>query len=249
VSDVTLDEHADALDSERKDRAVAMLGLPELIAGVQVEPLTPRRLEWLRAMGNPFVCGGGLSDFQIYKFMWHVSPKFVVETDAEKPIESSFLEAMVSLDIPDALEGIDEYLDRAFLDAGPGREGVSFYGSTAGLYCSLNTAYPGAGWHLERVLDTPLRILYQLIKAADDARGCTMQNRRSSPLISKFLSEIEHFELSIVKDFDAEMDAFVDAKCAQGYKLCSEPIQKINLAIPAACQQDAPWIVPMRKVS
>jgi hypothetical protein len=52
-----------------------------------------------------------------------------------------------------------------------------------------------------------------------------------------------------VKDFDAEMDAFVDAKCAEGYKLCSEPIQKINLAIPAACQQDAPWIIPMRKVN
>jgi hypothetical protein len=102
---------------------------------------------------------------------------------------------------------------------------------------------------VDRVLDTPLRVLYQLIKAADDARGCSMQNRRSSPLVSKFLCEIEHFELSIVKDFDVEMDAFIDAKCSEGYRLCSEPIQKISLAIPAACQTDAPWIVPMRKVS
>lgn len=246
MSDATLDEHEDALDSERKDRAVAMLGLPELIAGVQVEPLTPRRLEWLRAMGNPFVCGGDCPIAAIPDFLWYVTKDFAFGDDERR---KAFLAAILDLDVDEARDGIDEYLDRAFLDAGPGREGVSFYGSTAGMYCSLNTAYPGAGWTVERVLDTPLRILYQLIKAADDARGCSMQNRRSSPLISKFLCEIEHFELVIVSDFDAEMDAFVDAKCAEGYKLCSEPIQKISLAIPAACQPDAPWIIPMRKVN
>lgn len=244
MADVTLDAHAEALASERKDRAVAMLGLPELIAGVQVEPLTPRRLEWLRAMGNPFVCGGDCPIGAIPDFLWYVTKDFEFGNEEKR---KAFLAAILNLDVDEAREGIDEYLDRAFLDAGPGREGVSFYGSTAALYCALNTAYPGAGWHLDRVLDTPLRVLYQLIKAADDARGCSMQNRRSAPLISKFLSEIEHFELVVKEDFESEMDAFVDAKCAEGYKLCSEPIQKINLEIPVAMQKSAPWIIPMRK--
>jgi hypothetical protein len=61
-----------------------MLGLPELIAGVQVEPLTPRRLEWLRAMGNPFVCGGDCPIAAIPDFLWYVTKDFAFGDDERR---------------------------------------------------------------------------------------------------------------------------------------------------------------------
>ena len=68
-----------------------MLCLPELIAGVQVEPLTPRRLEWLRAMGNPFVCGGDCPIAAIPDFLWYVTKDFAFGDDERR---KAFLAAL-----------------------------------------------------------------------------------------------------------------------------------------------------------
>ena len=200
-------EFENALASERKDRAVAMLGLPELIAGIRVESLTPRRLERLRAFNNPYVCGGEKSEFHIHKFLWFVSSGFVPEFDEVKPKELEFLSSIANLDCDEADEGIEAYYERTFLDAPTRAAGTPYYSSSAGIYHALNTSYPSAGWTLERVLDTPLRVIYQLIKVADQAVGCTVVNRRSSPLIGKYLSEIEHFTVATFDEVDAAIES------------------------------------------
>lgn len=256
AEDYTFSELERAVRSERYHRAQAILGLPELIAGIQVEPLTYERLEWLNVAGNPFVCGGVVATedgeplaLPLMEFIWFVSPDWKLEIGSEKPLWQEFLLKHRDLNLIDAREGIDEYLDRAFLDCTGIEGGVSFYSQTAGAYQALNASYPGGGWTMKVVKKTPLRIALQLIKAADRDRGCTVQNRRSSKLIGQYLSEIEHFELTIESDFESEMDAFVDAKCAEGYVLCSEPVQKLDKTIPPShpVQATMPWIVPMRK--
>jgi hypothetical protein len=184
-----LSEHEAALESERRDRAVALLGLPELIAGIRVSPLTPRRLEWLRAFSNPFICGGAPSPAAILQFLWFVSPDFSFETSEEKRL--AFIAQRAELDYPEAREGIEVYLDRAFLDAPNGSEKVSYYAPTVGLYHTLNEYYPHAGWSLEAVLNTPLSIIYQLIKAGDKARGAAVVNRRSFEVQARWLDTLE----------------------------------------------------------
>jgi hypothetical protein len=207
-----------------------MLGLPELIAGVEVEPLTPRRLEWLRAMGNPFICGGDCPIAAIPDFLWYITKDFKFGDDGKR---KAFLAAIIALDVDEARKGIDEYIDRAFLDAPEGRVGVSYYSPTAGLYHSLNTSYPNAGWTLERVLDTPLRVIYQLIKVADEARGCTIQNRRSFEVQGKFLAEVENLTAPTQQELLEKMNE----KRKEGYKQLTFSQRS----------QDGTWALAMRK--
>ena len=235
-----LSAHEAALASERKDRAVAMLGLPELIAGVQVEPLTPRRLEWLRAMGNPFICGGHCPTEAIPDFLWYVSSCFEFGNDEKR---REFLASILSLDVEEAREGIDEYLDRAFLDAPTGKESVAYYSTSAGLYHSLNVSYPGAGWHLERVLDTPLRVTYQLIKAADRERGCSLVNRRSFAAQAEWASTLERIEAPTYE----ELGDVIDAMRTQGYRLYEDPMRKVQPEMSPEEKSAQPWFCLMRK--
>lgn len=233
ANDSTNSAFASALASERKDRAVAMLGLPELINGVEVKALTRRILEWLTIAGNPFIVGGEIKPEALLQFVWHVSPSFKPFATSEE--RQVFIAPFFAMDKDELREGIEKYLDRAFLDAPTGEAGTQYYSATAGLYHALNTCYPNAGWTLDTVLDLPLRIGFQLIKAADKAAGCMVLNRRSSPLISQYLSEIENFKVANAD----EVEPFIEQKRAEGYGLCSEPCQ---------CR-DGTFIVAMRKLA
>ena len=66
-----------ALASELEDRAFVFLGLQETICGVLCEPLTPRRVEWLRLAKSPFIVGGKVGPTEIAQFLWIVSAAFV----------------------------------------------------------------------------------------------------------------------------------------------------------------------------
>ncbi len=187
AEDIAIEGYEEAIASERKDRAVALLGLGELIAGIHVEPLTPKRLEWLRAFSNPFICGGEISPFHLHKFMWIVSSEFVPEFNAEKPKETAFIGYAGTLDATELREGIEEYLDRAFLDAPQGKAGTPYYAPTISYYHTLVIAYPGGGWTLERVADTPLPVIFQLIKADDRYNGRIVYNGRSDKVAGDWL--------------------------------------------------------------
>lgn len=175
----------EAIASERKDRSVALLGLGELIAGIKVAPLTPRRLEWLRAVENPFVVGGKVSPAAILQFLWLIHAGFQPGEDAL----TNFVQSHGGLDADELREGIDEYLDRAFLDSPRGAPGTPYYAPTVSYYHSLVIAYPGGGWTLERVLDTPLPVIFQLIKADDRYNGRLVYNGRSDKVAGDWLDE------------------------------------------------------------
>lgn len=231
----------EALASERKDRAVAMLGLPELIAGITCEPLTPLRLEWLRAFGNPFLCGGTVSNEAMLQFLWFVSPRFTFTTERAQRLE--FIKDLAELNMIDAREGIDAYIDRAFLDAPTGKESISYYSNTAGLYHSLNVSFPTGEWTLEKVGKTPLRVIYQLIKAADRERGCSLINRRSFVANADWYSKMETVT---AESYEALGDA-IEAKRSEGYKLFSDPTRCVNPDMTPEQIASAPWACAMRK--
>jgi len=206
----------DAIASERRDRSKALLGLPELIGVIVCMPLTLRRFEWLRAYDSPFVCGGKITDAAVLQFLWFVSPLFPF--DAVQEGRDAFIETNATLDVVAALEGIDAFLDAAFLDAPTGSTCKPYYSPTAGLYHSLNESYPSGEWTLERVLDSPLNVIYQLIKAADRSRGCVVVNRRSDEIASKWgdaLETITKPEKTVVRE--------INRKRKQGYLLVSQP--------------------------
>lgn len=209
----------EALASERKDRAFVFIGLKEKICGLDCEYLTPRRLEWLRAFDNPFAVGGdSVPNTAILQFLWVVNPNFT--TDKEK--RNQFIEGCAGLKIADAPKEIDEYLDRAFLDAPTGKPAVPYVSVAASLVYSMSR--DPFHWTMERTLDTPIQIIYQLLKADDYHNGRTVHNARSSKIEADWqrgLNVVQH-------KTGRGLEKAVDKRRKEGWMTVSNPMPTLK---------------------
>lgn len=179
--------YAEAIASERADRALVFCGLPEKISGVAVAPLTPRRVEWLRLVNNPLLIGGRkIEDADVIQFLWLVSGDFKQGAENRKAFEDAIPDGF---DIDDAEDAIETYLDRAFLDSPqPGlRKSRPYYEPAADLITAM--ALPPFGWEENKTLDSPLSLIYQLIKCRDRMEGQVVVNRRSDRVIGDWLKD------------------------------------------------------------
>jgi hypothetical protein len=180
---IVIPGYVEAIASEQRDRSIAFLGLPELVGGVKVEPLTPRRFEWLRAVNNPFVCGGEINLAAVLQFIWCMQLLFCIDTEKR----DAFLE-LVSLKIASELEqsvkDIETYLELAFMDAEMGgTASVPFYSGTASLIGRMNEHF---GWDMDRTLETPYRVIYQLLRYIAHGNGVGLKNERSMRISNDF---------------------------------------------------------------
>ena len=166
-------EYEAALASELEDRAVVFLGLQETICGVLCDPLTPRRVEWLRLAKSPFIVGGKVGPTEIAQFLWIISAAFV----PSKEKRDKFIPTILNLDVAKAREDIEQYLDRAYLNS----IGSSNQRPCISPCASYAFALAGEPYRMpwREVLDTPLGVIFQLIGAVDMSQGRAMINRRS----------------------------------------------------------------------
>ena len=143
-------------------------------------------MEWLATFGSPFVCGGEISTASILQFLWIVSDAFQPMDDAAR---DTFIECLLTtIDFNEALDGINQYIERTFLDAGEGTPSIPFYSQSAALIFEMSEK--PYRWSIEKVMKTPLRILYQLIKAKDRNNGIVVVNSRSHAVRGKWLKEL-----------------------------------------------------------
>lgn len=179
--DCCIPGYNDAIAEERRDRAIAFLGIRETIAGVEVEQLTPRRLEWLRATDNSYVCGGEVTKATILQFLWFVSPHFTTD----KKARDTFIANHTKLNCEAASRAIDAYLDRAFLDAPRGKASTPYVSIAADLAHAMSDK--PFHWPVETTLTTALPIIYQLLKSKDRAAGLVVINRKSDKVAGDWL--------------------------------------------------------------
>lgn len=180
----TIPGYAEAQDSERVDRSLAFLGISERIAGVECAALTPHRVEFLRAFSNPFIVGGVAKTGHILQFIWLVNPDFQVG----KEHQQEFVEKCAALDLEQARKDIDQYLDRAFLDAPYGASEIPYAAFAAHMIYSM--AGEPFRWAKEQTLHTPLAIMYQLLKCDEKAHGRVVINRRSDKSSGDWLAKL-----------------------------------------------------------
>ena len=167
------EEYEAALSSELEDRAHVFLELPETICGIECVPLTPRRVEWLRLAKSPFIVGGKAGPIEVAQFLWIVSKQFT----PNKAERDKFIPSILGIDVQKAREEIDEYLERAYLNAmsaGNQRPCISPCASYAFALAGEPYRMP---WR--EVLDTPLGVIFQLIGALEMSQGKPMINKRS----------------------------------------------------------------------
>jgi len=175
-----------AIADEAEYRSLAFLGDFESICGIDVKPLTLHLLGRLKVVRSPFIAGGPVNHKQVAHFLWIVSVDF--SPDKEK--RDGWILARQSLIIEDAIRGIDEYLNRAFLDSRThgGRKTRPLVSSSASIALEMM----GEPWRmgLDEIMDRPLSVLFQLMKAKDIQDGNAVCNKRSDKVTSDYLASL-----------------------------------------------------------
>lgn len=183
----------EAIERETEKREFDFLGAPELLCGIEVMPLSIRRLLRLQAVNSPFLYNADLKagPVDVALFFWSLSPNYeralVVRQWCElasfalgravfNGIRHRFIRRLSMLHLGEATAACRQYVADAFEDA-PGasdERGPTYYGWPAGYVGLLATEY---GWTEDETIDLPLRRLWQHVRRL---------MRRNDPAVALF---------------------------------------------------------------
>ena len=218
--------YAEAARRERELRDVPFLGLPEIIAGIDCEPLTLRKVLWLQLTKSPFLYSipqselcqkPGISD-DILAFYWICSPEFEPTSKRARAKFDERIAPLLKKDVGEVVKAIVEFLDESWMDAGRGGDGRSFYSAGASLtvFFSKHFGLPADVWENSRwrnfirwltgkpnPLDIPLKIAWQLMRAhRNSSDPTTFENRLTDAAISGWHREDN---LRLKREYEAKM--------------------------------------------
>ncbi len=216
--------YAEAQDSEQVDRAKAFLGLPERICGIDCHPLTPTHIERLIAARNGYIAGGKITDAITLQFLWIVSMQYKVGSSHIEEWIAGLSEDSTRLIFENGYDEIEDYLERAFLDSPLGRKAAPCYSFSADLITAL--ADEPFRWTMERTMNTPVAISYQLVKCRIRQKGGILVNRRSDevagdwmdglPVITRESRELVHAEVMRMVESGWEPASEMSPNCPAG---------------------------------
>lgn len=177
-----------ALEREDCIRRLPYLNLPETICGIEVAPLTLRHVILLESIRSPFVVGGAVTPYDVGAF-------FLVITGSPKGFRRwRLLRRVGGLNGADAIAGIQEYLDEAFMDGPPESkdEDLRYYSNAAASVDIFGSQY---GWSRETTLNSPLKALFQELRAMTVRANPTavLQNRMSGKEHAASLAKATEF--------------------------------------------------------
>lgn len=180
-------------------RAVAFCDAPDLVCGVEVQPLTPRTWSMLHAVRSRFLYGGQPVDEDVKLYLWFHSPLWCHDRTpgmlrryrrALAPLNAalhgrwSLLGRSLghqSIVLARFIDGIGALIDAALADApgGSGQSGPPPSTLEAQMIHEFAAAY---GWAPERTRATPLRQLFQLHRCIRAARGDDISDPREDEI-------------------------------------------------------------------
>ena len=208
--------YAEAARRENELRDVPFLGQPERVAGVDCAPLTLRRVLWLQLTRSPFIYNLTFKQLathpnlanEIIHFYWVCSPEFVAGNKrARKKFLKRTAKTLYRANLLRMTYQIRKYMTAAWLDAGEGERKKSFYSSAAALteFFAREYGLPADVWENSwwrnvirrltgqpNVLDVPLKIAWQLLRARRAARqpDVVFANRLSDPVLKNHLRQL-----------------------------------------------------------
>ncbi len=149
-----LPEFREAVKLENDARDAAFLDIPANICGLQIRNMTPLDFMTLDHLGSPVINGGLPSRADISDFLSFMAVK-------KQPVKHFW--KMLRMDYGAALSEIGKYLERTYQDT-PGHSSPTSgrpMASWLAFECDLlGREY---GWSTEKTLNTPLRVLNQLV--------------------------------------------------------------------------------------
>jgi hypothetical protein len=160
------------------------------------------------------VFSGEITDNHILQFLWIISPEFAPGSEGMKQWLAK--DEIANLDLDKAEDEIEEYLDRAFLDAGGGGKSVPHFSLSADLVTAMS-AEPFR-WAMEKTLDTDMRITWQLIKCHTKSIGGFVCNKRSDKLAGDWIADLNVITLPT----KAAVEDTIKAMSADGWEAASD---------------------------
>jgi len=159
ISFQDLPEFQVAVKRENEIRDAAFLRLTTRIGPIELKPMTPRDLLILDGLDNPVVSGGIPTSAQLADFMWKLSTEY---KDGARWRRWRFAKRVAKLDFISTIQACFNYIRDTFQDApaGSGEHSLPYAGWCAHLAVSLAPQNPAA--NLDLILNTPLKILFQL---------------------------------------------------------------------------------------
>ena len=208
--------YAEAARRESEFRDVPFLGQPEIVAGIDCAPLTVRRVLWLQLTKSPFLYDLTFKQLathpnlanEVIHFYWVCSPEFKPGNPrARKKFLKRTAKALWKKNLLRMTYKIQKYVAAAWLDAGEGERKKSFYSSAAALteFFAREYGLPVDVWENSpwrnfirrltgqpNVLDVPLRIAWQLLRARRAAKqpDVVFTNRLSDPIVKNHLRQL-----------------------------------------------------------
>ena len=188
--------YKEALAREAQIRAEAWLGIEEPICGIEIGPLTLRKILYLEIAGNAFISpvpGKEPAMYDCALFLWVASSDFS-ETD-HKARERFYQEPFLECKVDEAVQGINELLERTWFDL-PGGQPSSGHKTPvtywmAGYVHAFSSSY---NWNLDTIMDSPLRQMLQLYRCmmieGNPEAAFTLPNPLTDPFKAAWLERL-----------------------------------------------------------
>lgn len=153
----------EAIETEQHIRDTSFLDLPESVCGFDVNPLTLRHVLMLGAVGSPFLRGGHPLPVDVGAFL-------IIVGDWRGFSKWSNLRKLGRVSFRESVEQVDCFVKESFQDspAESGIESVSYYSFAASIVDVFAKEY---GWTEQAILNTPVKRLFQYLKAISRRNG------------------------------------------------------------------------------
>lgn len=182
-----------AISRERKLREEAYLSAPHFICGIPLKQITPRLLAVLFRIETPFLTGAEVRDGDVLRFLWACHVDNPLREERSRLFQPSkrqrFLASInAGFDFDLAVAEIDCFMEDTFMDSPDGKSSRPYACSIAWLEYSM-CSKPFC-WTREYTLDSPMRIIYQLLRCRALDNGAILKNRLSDPVLDSALEEL-----------------------------------------------------------
>jgi|GEM_PF-3149158 len=163
----------EAVTRENLLRELAFAGLPELVCGVELSPLTAAHVLRLSLAQSPFFAPppgrdqllrwlalGFITETHVGQFLWACSPRYRSDSPWRR---RRFLRSIRRLSVGPACEEIFSFVEESFADkpGGPPEHGPAYWSWLASYVFAIARS---TGWAEADILDLPLKRGWQYLK-------------------------------------------------------------------------------------
>jgi len=177
---------AEAYDAERNIRLASYVPVAAEVYGVALPHLTLTHYSFL--FMSPFVLGGNVSYEDALAALWVLTSPDPLNAEKRKNFVEVFA---IEEDFPDLIPQLISYFSEVFFDAPTSKPGEADKPCMTFIdWMVYRFTVPPWNWSMERIMQTPIRQLFQLSKVNLAYHGSAIKNPISDNIAENFIRNL-----------------------------------------------------------